>query len=223
MVPLFADRADAGQQLASRLQHLKAERPIVLALPRGGVPVGVAIAAALAAPLDLVLVRKLGAPFQPELALGAVVDGAEPQTVLNQELIAAFDVSSEFIEAAKARALTEIERRRQRYLGGRPRAKLAGRTVIVVDDGIATGATMAAALRAVRAAKPARLILAVPVAAPDTLERLRPEVSEIVCLAAPPELDAIGRFYRDFRQLDDAEVVALLAGAQAAAASPSPA
>jgi putative phosphoribosyl transferase len=206
----FADRTEAGRLLAERLRHLAAEHPVVLALPRGGVPVGLEIARALQAPLDLVLVRKIGAPFQPELALGAVVDGDRPETVLNEEIVRALGVPESYLAEASARQLEEIERRRARYLAGRTRVPVEGRTAIVVDDGIATGATMEAALHATRRAKPRRLVLATPVAPPDTLERLRPETDEVVCLATPEFFPAIGAFYRDFRQVSDDEVVELL-------------
>jgi predicted phosphoribosyltransferase len=146
----FADRTDAGRKLAVRLAELGLERPVVVALPRGGVPVGVETAEALGAPLDLVLVRKIGAPGQPELALGAVVDGSRPETVLNRSIMQHLGVSEAWIEAETARNLGEIERRRARYFEGRPRAEIARRTVIVVDDGIVTGATMEAALHATR-------------------------------------------------------------------------
>jgi putative phosphoribosyl transferase len=156
---------------------------VVLALPRGGVSVGFEIAKALGAPLDVVLVRKIGAPFQPELALGAVVDGDRPETVLNEEIVRALGVPESYLAKARARQLEEIERRRARYFAGRTRVPVEGRTAIVVDDGIATGATMEAALHARRRARPRRLVLATPVAPPDTIERLRPEADEVVCLA----------------------------------------
>jgi putative phosphoribosyl transferase len=214
----FANRTEAGRALADRLRHLKAERPVVLALPRGGVPVGFEIAKVLGAALDVVLVRKIGAPFQPELAIGAVVDGSRPETVLNQALIDECEIPESYLQAETARQLAEIERRRAVYLAGRARAEVAGHTAIVVDDGIATGATMEAALLATRRAGPQRLVLAVPVAPPDTIERLRSEVDEIVCLATPRHLGAIGAFYADFRQLDDDEVIRLLEAARAAEA-----
>lgn len=210
---LFADRTEAGRRLADELLRFKGQRPVVLALPRGGVPVGFEIAKALAAPLDLVLVRKIGAPFQPELALGAVVDGSRPETVLNQDLIAELNVPASYLEAESARKLAEIEQRRSAYLAGRTRAEVRDRTAIVVDDGIATGATMEAALRATRRAEPRRLVLAIPVAPPDTIARLRSEVDDVVCLATPERFHAIGAFYRDFRQLSDDEVIHLLEAA----------
>jgi putative phosphoribosyl transferase len=206
----FADRSEAGRRLAKALQPLQDQRPVVLALPRGGVPIAYEVAKALRAPLDLVLVRKIGAPFQPELAIGAVVDGERPELVVNQDVVDEYCIPESYLESERRRQLEEIERRRQLYLAGRPHAQVRGRTAIVIDDGIATGATMEAALRATRRAEPRRLVLAVPVAPPDTLERLRPEVDEVVCLMVPDFLGAIGSFYRDFRQLDDDEVIALL-------------
>jgi putative phosphoribosyl transferase len=211
----FADRAEAGRRLAKRLGRFRTEQPLVLALPRGGVPVGFEVAQALDAPLDLILVRKIGAPFQPELAIGAVVDGDHAETVLNHELVADLRISDAYLERERTRQLEEIERRRRLYAAGRPRIEPRDRTAIVVDDGIATGATVEAALHAVRRAGPKRLVLAVPVAPPDTIERLRPQVDEIECLMTPAWFGAIGAFYTDFRQLSDAEVIALLERAAA--------
>lgn len=206
----FVDRADAGRQLAARLQHLKDADPLVLAVPRGGVPVGFEIAKALGATLDLILVRKIGAPFQPELALGAVVDGDHAETVLNEEIVASLDLPEDFLKTETARQLAEIERRRKAYLGDRPQPPIAGRSAIVVDDGIATGATIRAALRAVRRNRPKRLVLATPVAPPDTVERLRPDADELVCLETPEAFFAIGQFYLDFTQLADGDVIDIL-------------
>jgi len=207
----FVDRKDAGQQLAKALAHYKDKQPVVLALPRGGVPVAAEIAAALDAPLDLILVRKIGAPFQPELAMGAVVDGMTPITVRNEEVITLSGVSESEFNAVRDQELAEIERRRKRYLGDRPHPQIAGRTVIVVDDGIATGATTRAALRATRMRKPSKLVLAVPVAPTDSLKELRGEADEIVCLEDYEEFGAIGLFYSDFRQVSDSEVIDMLA------------
>jgi putative phosphoribosyl transferase len=217
---LFADRAEAGRALARRLARLAAEQPVVLALPRGGVPVGFEIASVLRAPLDLVLVRKIGAPFQPELAIGALVDGGRAEAVMNEEILREFEIPESYIEQERARQLEEIERRRNVYLAGRTRAPIEGRTAIVVDDGIATGATMEAALDAVRRAKPKRLVLAVPVAPPDTIERLRPHADDVVCLATPRLFGAIGAFYADFRQLDDQQVIDLLERASRSQTAP---
>lgn len=207
---LFADRAEAGRRLAERLVALGLERPVVLALPRGGVPVGFAIAEALRAPLDLVLVRKIGAPGQPELAIGAVVDGSRPETVLNFSILRHLQVPERWLEAETERQLAEIERRRERYFQGRDRALVEGCTAIVVDDGIATGATMEAALHATRRARPKSLVLAVPVAPPDTLGRLAREADHTVCLEQPSGFMAVGAFYEDFTQVEDETVIELL-------------
>jgi len=213
----FANRGEAGRQLADKLVHLKDRKPVVLALPRGGVAVGYEIADALQAPLDIVLVRKIGVPWQPELALGAVTDGAGHETFIDRNLAASLDVPDSYIEAETARQLQEIERRRDAYCEDRPAPEIAGHTAIVVDDGIATGATMRVALQSVRRHSPARLVLAVPVAPPDTLAALREEVDEVVCLETPLDLGAIGYYYRDFHQMSDAEVTELLARAPHAA------
>lgn len=215
---IFSDRQEAGQRLARQLLRFRTDVPVVLALPRGGVPVGFEVARVLEAPLDIVLVRKIGAPGQPELALGAVVDGDNPEVVLNEDIVRAFDPPPGYIDREVARESKENERRRALYRADRPRVGLAGRVVIVVDDGIATGATVRAALRAIRRAGPRRLVLAVPVAPPDTVADLRPEVDELVCLLQPEAFGSIGRFYADFGQVEDAEVVRLLRRAAAAAA-----
>ena len=207
---LFADRSEAGRVLAQRLVGFKSERPVVLALPRGGVPVGFEVARLLEAPFDLVLVRKIGAPFQPELAIGAVVDGARAEMILNQEMVREFQIPESYLAEESARQLEKIERRREIYLAESTRAPVEGHTAIVVDDGVATGATMEAALHATRRANPKHLVLAVPVAPADTIERLRPQVDEVVCLATPRLFHAIGTFYEDFRQVTDEEVVELL-------------
>jgi putative phosphoribosyl transferase len=207
----FRDRSEAGVRLAEALARYKDARPAILALPRGGVPVAAEIAAALGAPLDIILVRKIGAPTQPELAMGAVVDGDPPLVVRNDDVIRMARVSEAEFKAACERELAEIERRRRRYLGDRARVAIAGRTAIVVDDGVATGATTRAALRAVRAGNPQRLVLAVPVAPTDTLAAMREEADETVCLEDHRLFDAIGRFYANFRQLTDDEVIAALA------------
>jgi putative phosphoribosyl transferase len=170
---------------------------------------------ALAAPLDLILVRKIGSPHNQEFAIGAITDGEHPMVVIDQHLVRRLHVSSEYLDEAKTAALAEIERRRHAWLGDRPPVDVSGRTAIVVDDGIATGATMRAALQATRARKPARVVLAVPVAAPDSLDQLRHEADEVVCLDAPEDFMAVGQFYRHFPQLRDAEVTGLLAEAHA--------
>jgi putative phosphoribosyl transferase len=206
----FTDRGDAGRRLAAVLERFRQQNPVVLALPRGGVPVGYEIAAALGCALDLVLVRKIGAPWQPELAVGAVVDGEHPEIVVNEDVASALDLPPDFVEQAARRELTEIARRRQLYLKDRPHPGIAGKTAILVDDGIATGATARAALRAARRQKPARLVLAVPVAPPETVAELARECDEVVCLAQPEGFGAIGYFYADFHQMSDDEVVDLL-------------
>ena len=209
----FADRGEAGRRLADKLLHLKDRQPVVLALPRGGVAVGFEIARALDAALDIVLVRKIGVPWQPELALGAVTDGDSPATFIDRGLATSLAVPDSYIEEETTRQLEEIERRRKSYCEDRPAVPIAGRTAIVVDDGIATGATMRVALQAVRRRAPARLVLAVPVAPPDTLAALLEEADEAVCLETPIGLGAIGYYYRDFHQMSDTEVTDLLARA----------
>lgn len=206
----FADRSDAGRQLAGRLAELDLTEPVVLALPRGGVPVGVEVARRLGARLDLVLVRKIGAPGHEELAAGALVDGDRPELVLNADVVRSYGIDQAWLDRQQELELAEIGRRNALYLGDRPRPVIAGRTAIVVDDGIATGATVRAALRAVRRAGPSRLVLAVPVAAAEVLARLAADADRIVCLHAPQDLLAVGQFYRNFRQVEDEEVVAML-------------
>lgn len=206
----FRDRTEAGQRLAQHLSHLRDEDPVILALPRGGVPVAFEVARALRAPLDLVIVRKIGAPGHAEFALGALVDGAPPQTVLNDRIIAMLHVPRAYIEDETRRQTEEMARRRDAYLGSRPRIPLRGRTVVVVDDGIATGATVKAALKGLAQAQPGRLVLAVPVAPPDALAEIRPLVDELHCLLAPDPFRAVGLFYDDFSQTTDQEVVTRL-------------
>ena len=206
----FADRADAGRRLAARLARFKGERPVVLALPRGGVPVGFEIALRLEAPLDVVLVRKLGHPLSPELAVGAVADGEKPVKVIEDAAAAELGVTRRYLEAEIARQLSIIEERRRVYFKDRPPLDLRQASAIVVDDGIATGATMRAALRATRLRAPAKLVLAVPVAPESALEALRAEVDEVVFIAAPEDFGAVGHFYVDFAQVEDEVVIALL-------------
>lgn len=206
----FKDRSDAGRRLASRLSEYEDQQPAILALPRGGVPVAAEVAAALNAPLDLILVRKIGVPFQPELAMGAVSDGKAPIIVRNDDVIAAAQIEDREFQTICNEELAEIERRRVRYLGSRERIDISGRTAIVIDDGVATGATTRAALHAARARNPKRLVLAVPVAPPDAIEDLRKDADDIVCLETHGFLGAIGAYYLDFRQVSDEEVVSLL-------------
>ena len=212
---IFSDRADAGRQLAARLAGVLLSDPVVMALPRGGVPVAFEVARALNAPLDLVLVRKIGVPGYPELALAAVVDGERADLVLNDDIVAATGLGPEAISDLAAEQLDEIERRRRAYLSGRPPVAAAGRSVIIVDDGVATGASMRAALTAIRRREPKEIILAVPVAPSETIAALRPLVDHLVCLAMPDPFGSIGAFYTDFHQLSDAEVTGLLAAAAA--------
>ena len=207
---MFANRETAGQQLARAVVALAPDKPVILALPRGGVPVAAPIASLLHAPLDLVLVRKIGAPRQPELAVGAVVDGATPQTILNDEIVQFYNVGEDYIRSEAARQIAVIEARRRSYLKERAPIPLAGRTAIIVDDGIATGATVRAAILAIRLQNPARVILAVPVGAPETLEALRAEVDDLICLEAPAFFSGVGMHYEDFSQTEDSEVIALL-------------
>ncbi len=207
----FADRRAAGRALAQALTAKNLAAPVVLALPRGGVPVAAEIASALGAPLDIVLVRKIGVPFQRELAVAAVVDGSEPELVVNEDVAKLADITREYIDEQVKLEIEEIERRRKSYLQGRARVPLEGRTVILVDDGIATGASIRAALKALRRKGPKALILAVPVAPPETIEALKSEVDEIVCLHTPEPFFAIGIHYVDFQQVSDDEVVRYLA------------
>ncbi len=211
--PLFADRADAGRRLAQSLAPLGLRDPVVYALPRGGVPVAVEIARALAAPVELLLVRKIGAPGAPELALAAVVDGEDAQTVVNADVGRLTGAGPAYLEQAKRRELEEIERRRAAWLGDRPRISAKGRTAIVVDDGLATGATAKAALRALRRAGAARIVLAVPVAPIETLAEMRAEADDVVCLETPDYFTGVGAFYGDFHQLTDEETLRLLRAA----------
>ncbi|MFC3607451.1 phosphoribosyltransferase [Stutzerimonas tarimensis] len=212
---LFEDRCHAGRELAEALKHLAVEEPLVLALPRGGVPVAYEIAAALEARLDIALVRKIGAPHNEEMALGAVIDGADPQWVVNSELVRQLSLPSGWFEEEKARQLLELERRRKCYCGDREPPRVVGRCVILVDDGVATGASMRAVLKGLHKAGAARLVTAVPVGARDAIAALRDEVDEMVCLAMPEPFIGVGCHYRDFSQTPDDEVVRLLERAAA--------
>ncbi|MCH4267283.1 MAG: phosphoribosyltransferase [Brevundimonas sp.] len=211
--PLFRDRADAGRRLAEALAVLDHDRPLIYALPRGGVPVAFEIARRLDAPLDLILVRKIGAPGHPELALAAVVDGDRPHLVINEGVRRATGAEDAFIEQAQARELAEIERRRSLYFGARARPDPRGRTAVIVDDGLATGATALAAVHSLRLKSAARVILAVPVAPPEAVAALRSQVDALVCLETPEDFRSVGEAYADFHQLEDEEVLDLLADA----------
>jgi len=207
----FVNRSDAGRRLAMALARYQGQQPVVLALPRGGVPVAAEVASALGAPLDLILVRKIGVPYQPELAMGAIVDGKTPLIVRNDDVIAMAGISESEFKTVCDRELTEIERRRQQYLGDRPRAEVTGRVAIIIDDGIATGATARAALRATRMRNTKQVVLAVPVAPVDTLMMMRNEADDLVCLEEYADFGAIGLYYLDFRQVSDQEVINALA------------
>ena len=207
---VFADRRDAGRQLAAALGRFGAADLAIFALPRGGVPVGYEVAKALGAPLDLVPVRKIAAPHEPELGIGAVVGGQDSLVVLDDELVRLVAPRPGYVEAEVGRLLVEIECRRVRYRGSLHPISPAGRIAIVVDDGIATGATARAALRALAQRGARRLILAVPVASPGSLASLSAEADEIVCLLTPSRLRAVGAYYQSFAQTSDQEVVGLL-------------
>jgi putative phosphoribosyl transferase len=212
MVPLFSDRQAAGRALAEALKgYAGREDLVVLALPRGGVPVGFEVARALGAPLDLMLVRKLGTPGQEELAMGAIASGGV--RVLNRELTERLGIGPEAVEAVAERERVELERRARAYRGDRPPPELKGRRVILVDDGLATGATMRAAVSALRGLAPQRVVVAVPLAPADTLPALRREADEVVCLETPEPFLAIGRWYGAFPQTSDEEVRELLSRA----------
>nr|WP_295466623.1 phosphoribosyltransferase [Mesorhizobium sp.] len=218
----FDNRSEAGLRLAEALEHYRGKNAVVLALPRGGVPVAAEVAAFLDAPLDLLLVRKIGVPAQPELAMGAVIDGSSPLIVRNEDIIRHALVSAKEFDAACRAELAEIERRRRAYVGERPPVDVEGRIAIIVDDGIATGATIRAAIRGLRRRNPSSIVLAVPVAPPDTIEALRNEADDVVCLEEPAYFQAIGLHYRDFRQLKDQDVIALMDAAERRMAGGSP-
>lgn len=206
----FANRTDAGRLLAQPLSSMELTAPVVLALPRGGVPVAFEIARTLGAPLDLVMVRKIGVPSQPELAAGAVVNGDDPQIVVNEDIAARAGLSGATITRMAVEQMVENKRRRRLYLQDRQQPSLTGKTAIVVDDGIATGATVRAALKSVRNRKPLRLVLAVPVAAADTIAGLSDLVDDMICLETPEPFEAVGAHYEDFGQVSDAQVVDLM-------------
>lgn len=205
---LFTDRAEAGKQLAEALRHLEKERPVVLGLPRGGVPVAFEVARVLGAPLDVIVVRKLGVPYHPELGFGAI--GEDGVRVISADIVRRAGVSEQDIASVERAEQDELARRARAFRAGRPRVPLEGRTVILVDDGIATGATAKAACEVVRAHGAARVVLAVPVAPPSAVEQLRARADDVVSLSTPALFSAVGEWYRDFSQTADEEVVALL-------------
>jgi predicted phosphoribosyltransferase len=205
---MFKDRTEAALRLAQLLKTRQLENPLVLGIPRGGVVIAAELARALGAEFDIVLSRKLRAPYQPELAIGAI--GEDGEQYLNEYAWGVTGVTEEYIAQERAHQLAEIRRRAKLFREARPAAEVAQRSVIVTDDGIATGSTMLAALHVLRTANPREIILAVPVAPPETLERFRPLCNHIVCVLTPQHFYAIGQFYRDFEQVEDAEVVRLL-------------
>ncbi|HAJ57458.1 MAG TPA: phosphoribosyltransferase [Candidatus Omnitrophica bacterium] len=204
----FSDRKEAGGILAQELKKLRLKGAVVLGIPRGGIIVALEVARALEADMDIVLSRKLGAPFNPELAIGSI--GEDGHVFLNEDICASLDVDEGYIQEEKTRQAAEINRRAAAYRAILPRVPLEGRTVIVTDDGIATGATMQAALWAVGAQKPLRLIAALPVGPPDTLKGLASSADEIICLRAPAFFSAVGQFYARFSQVEDAELLEIL-------------
>ncbi|MHB8950156.1 MAG: phosphoribosyltransferase [Rhodoferax sp.] len=207
---MFRDRTDAANRLAERLKSFKGKNPLILAIPRGAVPMGKIIADKLGGELDVVLVRKLRAPHQPELALGSVNESGWTYLADFAQL---YGGSFDYLAAEKQTQLQTIRERRAQYTPIRPSINPAGRIVIVIDDGLATGATMISALHGLRAMKPAQLICAIPVSPPDTLTKVAELADEVLCLEAPPHFQAVGQFYQHFPQVDDDEVIALLRGA----------
>ena len=205
---VFADRVDAGRRLATKLLHLRHESVVVLGLPRGGVPVAAEVATALGAPLDVIMVRKLGVPSQPELGMGAI--GEDGAKVVNEEIVRTARVTQRQLAEVEARERVELERRSRRYRGDRPRVPLEGRTAVVVDDGIATGSTARAACRVARAHGARRVVLAVPVAPPSWVARMGTDADEFVCVDTPESFYGIGQFYDDFSPTSDEEVVSCL-------------
>jgi len=210
---IFQDRRDAGRALASEVRRSDLRDPIVLGLPRGGIPVAFEVAKALGAPLDVIVVRKLGAPFQPELAIGAIASGGI--RVLNEDVMRYFpELDDADIDCIVAREMPELERREQRYRGDVPFPDLAGRDVVLVDDGLATGATMLAAVEAVRSCRPGTTTVAVPTGSDSAVSKLSSRVDRLVCLETPPDFRAVGLYYVDFTQTTDDEVRSLLAAAR---------
>jgi putative phosphoribosyl transferase len=211
-MPVFRDRHHSGEVLSQKLHHLAREDVVVLGLPRGGVPVAAVVAQALGAPLDVFVVRKLGLPGHEELAMGAVAPGGT--RILNLPVVQALGIPESVIESVAARELQELERRERVYRGTRPYPALEGRTVVLVDDGLATGSTMRAAAQALRRHRPSRLVVAVPVAAPATCRELEKDADEVVCAMTPEPFEAVGEWYQDFRQTTDEEVRAHLDAAE---------
>lgn len=219
-VMIFRDRRDAGQRLAARLEKYRGPDTVVLAIPRGGVVVAFEVARLLGAPLDVVIPRKIGAPGQPELAIGAIGDNI---SVLDQHMIDYLGVSEQYIREEIERQRYEIERRSRLYRGGRPPLAIEGRTVILVDDGMATGSTTLVAVRSLRRRNPARLVLAVPVASHEAVARLRPEVDDLIVLETPDYFMSVGSWYQEFEQTTDEEVIDLLRRAEVSSGAQPPA
>ena len=211
---MFLDRKDAGQRLAVELRKLNLRDPVVLALPRGGVPVAAAVAEALEAPLDLVIVRKVGAPGNPELAAAAIVDGNPPDVVLNRDIVEAYGLDEAELAVLVNRERPELERRRAVYRGKHKPLSVAGRIVILVDDGAATGISMKVAIRAMRRRNPSKIVVAIPVAPPETITELTQEADSVVCVFQPAHFRALSYHYRNFTQLTDSEVTDTLASAR---------
>ena len=207
---MFRDRQEAGQLLASELVGLKLREPVVLALPRGGVPVAAEIAKVLGAPLDLIIVRKVGAPGNSELAVAAIVDGDPPDVVLNREIVEVYGLENADLAAMVNKERPELDRRRVAYRGNRRPVSIAGKTAILVDDGAATGTTMKVAIRALKHRSPREIVVALPIAPPDTVEELLQEADRIVCLSQPPHFRALSYYYRNFPQLTDEDVASAL-------------
>jgi predicted phosphoribosyltransferase len=213
----FMNREAAGRMLAEALERYRGPDVVVFALPRGGVPVAAEVGRYLGAPVDLLLVRKIGMPYQPEFALGAVVDGSRPVVVRNDDVIALAGVSEATFDAIRREEVAEIERRRARYLRGRAPIDVRDKTAIIVDDGIATGATIRAGIEGLRLRGPRRIVLAVPVGPADVVDGLRSVADDVICLETPTDFHALSPYYEDFHQMSDDEVVDLLDEA-----SPSP-
>ncbi|MGO4637709.1 phosphoribosyltransferase [Mesorhizobium sp. 2RAF45] len=211
---MFRDRQDAGQKLGASLEALQLRNPIVLALPRGGVPVAAEIAKVLKAPLDLMIVRKVGAPGNPELAVAAIVDGDPPDVVLNREIVEAYALGDSALRVLIAQERPELERRREIFRGKELPQSVAGKTAIVVDDGAATGTTMKVAVRALKRRSPRQIVVALPVAPPETVEELAQEADLTICLIQPARFRALGYYYGSFPQLSDSEVLEMMAMAR---------
>ena len=212
---MFRDRQDAGEKLGTSLGPLQLQDPIVLALPRGGVPVGAEVAKILKAPLDLVIVRKVGAPGNPELAVAAIVDGDPPDVVLNREIVEAYALGNSALRVLIARERPELERRRSVYRGKGLPLSVAGKTVVIVDDGAATGTTMKVAIRALKRRSPRKIVVALPVAPPEVVDELAQEADLTICLNQPARFRALSYYYGNFPQLSDSEVLDVMASARA--------